>query len=346
MTFLSRSSKATEEELPAYDHHDEAAPAYSNEKNVKPEKSDSKKREVPVVDFEPIEFNGKMVDWDYMCYNENFSSEILTFVSQDARAKFKALKGSEGQNFDHALELQREGFAMPLLRTDHHTFAALHSTRYMSFYKFIPPPVSENRLFDRKKDKFKFCEATKERCASYYKYELKFTPDPQDPKKNFSLYMIDHHRYPIKDISLYNGQRLRWVADNSWRRSKWSYTLNILRENQPSLIDDLDSNGRVNKNNPLLGNAWKNNLLPMTKPREDFVGDQIGVALETSDYYHSIQCLPPLRFAFSDIIKGEKGEHHTESINSVSQDSLVFLCMTSIIKRIEDIKENARRATY
>ena len=346
MSFLSnRSSKATEEELPSYDHqpHDDVAPAYPNEKNGKDEKHDFKKDDIPVVDLEPIEFDGKVVDWDFMVYNENFLHDILTFVSQDARAKYKAFKGSEGKRFDHALQLQREGFAMPLLRAEHHSLAHIHSTKYMTIYKYTPPPANENRLFDKNIDRFVFCEVTKERCSSYYKYKLTFTPDPKNPKSGFSLFMIDHLRYPIFDISTYKGRRFRFVYGHTGFRCKWSYDLNAIRDGEPSLVDDISNDGKVNKNNPLLGNAWKNNLVPLTKFRSDFPGERVGVALETLEYFHSLQLHFPVRFAFKDLIDGGADENHTESINSVSTDSLVFLCMVSIFKREEDHKERKKR---
>ncbi|CAH2353020.1 hypothetical protein CLIB1423_09S01024 [[Candida] railenensis] len=348
MTFLSnRSSKRNQEELPSYDDHQpngDVAPAYSNEKNGNNEKLDSKKDDVPVVDLEPIVFDGKVVDWDFMVYNENFSHDILTFVSQDARAKYKAFKGSEGKNFDRALDLQREGFAMPLLKAEHHSLARLHSTKYMTIYKYTPPPAAENRLFDKSIDRYVFCEVTKERCASYYKYKLTFTPDPKNPKNDFSLFMIDHQRYPIFDISTYKGRRFRFVYGHTGFRCKWSYELNAIHDGEPSLTDDISIDGKVNKNNPLLGNAWKNNLVPSTKFRSDFPGARVGVALETSEYFHSLQLHFPVRFAFQDLMNNGADVNHTESINSISTDSLVFLCMVSIFKREEDHKERKRRS--
>ena len=333
MSFESHSSSRSTE-------YDEIPPPYeqqqsrSTEGNISPAKGDA-----PIVAMKPIQFNGKVVDWDFMAYNDGFLHDILTFVSQDARAKYKTFKGSVGYNYKRALELQTEGFALPLLRAEHHSLAQLHSTKYMTIYKYSPPPADKHRLFDKYIDRFVFCEVKKERHASYDRYKLTFTPDPKNPKNCFILFMIDHQRYPIIDISAYKGHRFRFVTGYSWFRCKWSYQLSAIPDGEPSLTDDISKDGKVNKRNPLLGNSFKNFLLgPLPRFKSDYFGDPIGVALETLEYFHSLHLHAPVRFAFQDLMNSGVDVNHTESINSVSTDSLVFLCMVSIFKREEEHK--------
>ncbi|CAH2353019.1 hypothetical protein CLIB1423_09S01002 [[Candida] railenensis] len=332
MSYIDHSaSRSTEsnEIPPPYEQHQSQPTG-----NTCPEKDDA-----PIVTMKPIQFNGKVVDWDFMAYNDGFSHDILTFVSQDAREKYKTFKGSVGYNYKRALELQREGFAMPLLRAEHHSLAQIHSTRYMTIYKYTPPPTDKHKLFDKYIDRFVFCEVKKERHASYDRYKLTFTPDPKNPKEGFILFMIDHERYPIIDISTYKGRRFRFVTGYSWFRCKWSYLLSAIPDGEPSLTDDISKDGKVNKKNPLLGNSLKNFLLgPSTRFNKDFLGVPIGVALETSEYFHSLHLHAPVRFAFQGLMNDGAEVSHTESINSVSIDSLVFLCMVSIFKREEEHK--------
>lgn len=280
--------------------------------------------------FEPIEINGKVVDWDFVNYNEQMGYEITTYVSQDARAKYKASKEVRTKE---VIDLQRSGYAIPLLKTDH-SWKALYSHSLMKILRFLPPPADQNRLFDPKKDRYEFCMIRKWICSSYNRFEFNFSPNPTNKAEDFTLYMIYHRRYPIADVSPYNGKRYRFITPKLWSlKMDWSYELHELSEEQDSLTDNLHKDGKVPKNNPLLGSAWKNNLLPQVKDTDLFKGRELGVAV----YREKLYKVAPVRFGYQETVPGDVGQQRdSESINSVSDEALVILCLVSVLKNVED----------
>lgn len=232
-------------ELPNYygESHgsiEHSLPSYSNATAA----SASALKDIPDKKIKNNEDDGDIIDRKFYLCSKHGSYEVTSFVSQDSREKYDLFKSSKSgtDTYSHALYLQRNGYAIPLLTTDHHTIASMHSIKYMSIYKFTPPPATEDRLFNLKKDRFKYCEITRERFKSYYKYEFQFTPDPTDKSKNFSIFMFHHNRYLIADLTPYKGKRLRWVGGDVFDfKVSYQYELHLLSNNQESLTDNLDS---------------------------------------------------------------------------------------------------------
>ncbi|CAH2353017.1 hypothetical protein CLIB1423_09S00958 [[Candida] railenensis] len=285
---------------------------------------DAKEAEIEALG--PLDVNGRVADWNFFI----IGYEITTFVSQDARTKYKSLKEVKTK---HVLDLQRSGFAIPLLRTDH-SWKSLFSHTLLKIFKFVPPPLDQDRLFDPKKDRYEFCIVKKWENSSYNRFEFNFTPNPTKKADNFTLFMIYHRRYPIADISPYKGRRYRWITPKLWSlQMDWAYELHELNEGQDSLIDDLQHDGKVSKSNPLLGSAWKNSLLPQVRDNSRFRGREHGVVV----YHEKLYKVSPVRFGYSEPVSANVGEQRElESINSVSDEALVFLCMVSVLKDVED----------
>ncbi|KAL7665455.1 Uncharacterized protein ABC855_g1048 [[Candida] zeylanoides] len=322
---MSKQPPRYDDELPQYNSGDTRAAA-----------SDAKK-----PPLEPIELGGRRTDWDFVLKNHAFTSDVSAFVSADSLSKYNLYRSCKPGTAQHrqATQLNAQGIGIPLLRTDVHSLALMHSKRYMTIYRYRAPPAGSNRLFDHKVDRAVFCEVTKERCASYYRYVFRFRPHDTDRSADFVLCMFHHHRWPIADISPYKGQRLRWVYGRVWTfKTAWFYALNCLGEGQPSLVDGWDAaEMRVARDNQLLGSAWKNNLLPSLRDRSTYLGTEVGVVLD-SQTMRSWFGGPRARFGYIE----ETLHGGSESATAVSTDAMVFLCMAMIFKRIEDIKEAAR----
>lgn len=322
---MSKQPPRYDDELPQYNSGDTRAAA-----------SDAKK-----PPLEPIELGGRRTDWDFVLKNHAFTSDVSAFVSADLLSKYNLYRSCKPGTAQHrqATQLNAQGIGIPLLRTDVHSLALMHSKRYMTIYRYRAPPAGSNRLFDHKVDRAVFCEVTKERCASYYRYVFRFRPHDTDRSADFVLCMFHHHRWPIADILPYKGQRLRWVYGRVWTfKTAWFYALNCLGEGQPSLVDGWDAaEMRVARDNPLLGSAWKNNLLPLLRDRSTYLGTEVGVVLDLQTM-RSWFGGPRARFGYIE----ETLHGGSESATAVSTDAMVFLCMAMIFKRIEDIKEAAR----
>lgn len=280
----------------------------------------------------------------FVVYNEAYLGDVISFVSEDAHDDYELFMSTDSSDSSEqqssSSDTQRSGIALPLLSTQHHLLASLISPRYMSIYRYRVPP--ENRVFDKLTDRYLFCEVTRRRRLHYHVYEFKFTPNPLDDSENFNIFMVHHRRCKIADISLFNGHRYRWIAEDIWSlRSNWNYQLHKLKDGQLSLFDNFDEQrSRISKKNELARSKKRKTK----NQKAELSGEEVGVVVNTQANYKKRNpanfCLLELSpNLVSDSAINVSSEYYTknrDSITSVSTDSLVFLCMASIFKCIED----------
>ncbi|CAH2351758.1 hypothetical protein CLIB1423_04S05292 [[Candida] railenensis] len=290
------------------------------------------------------EHNVNKIDRKFVVYNEPYSGDVISFVSEDAHDDYELFLSTNtsdsSEQQSSSSDTQRSGIALPLLSTQHHLLASLISPRYMSIYRYQIPP--ESRVFDKLADRYLFCEVKRRRRFKYHVYEFKFTPNPLDDNENFKIFMVHHRRYKFADISLFNGHRYRWIAEDIWSlRSNWNYQLHQLKDGQRSLFDNFDEEkARISKKNELARSTKRK-----TKKRKaELSGEEVGIVVNTQANYKKRMpanfCLqepsPELLPDRAINLTSDYYAKHRDSINSVSTESLVFLCMASIFKCIED----------
>lgn len=282
--------------------------------------------------------SGKILSWDFICLEQAITDNFTLYTSLDAQEKYKLFKNAKGsEDYIRARDLQQNGFALPVLQANRTLFKL---NKFLTIYKFRPPPAAGTRLFSKKEDRYVFCKVERRWSIGYTRYILEFTPDFDNPNRKFTVTMIEHSRKPIIDISEFNGKRLRWTYSRYFfSGTHWAYNLNVLPPDTPSLTDNLTSENKVNSKNPLLGSSWGNVLIP--RSRRGYV-------------YESNHCVGKLYDALQIIgFKSTKFtfQKHTmdtnlspESIFSVDEETMVILCIAAVIKRIEEIKADARKS--
>lgn len=202
-------------------------------------------------------------------FTKSFTRTMRVFSSEENYRKYKEFKGKSPSNpmFLLAKNTQNQSKGMPLLVQRRGFGIGLGDTSFLKIYQCLPSPESTDRLYD-KVDDLLFAEVKKRIFPSYERFRLKF--------ESTEIVMILHRRYPIADFKV--GQnRYRFVRDRSFIApdGHFSSDLYLLDESQGSLIDDLTSDLKVSKKNPLLGNSARNLFLPITfKPLGEFTSPQ------------------------------------------------------------------------
>ncbi|CAK7910260.1 hypothetical protein CAAN1_21S02740 [[Candida] anglica] len=282
--------------------------------------------------IEPLSFSREFIFIDSF-----FSQNTRVFTSEDALNKYNLFKNSkDGDQFQTSAALHAQGLALPLLEFEYKYCLAFGKHEYMSVFRFRPPSKEESRLFNKKVDKYLFCSVERTWYASYYKYRLKFYPNPQDSTNSFEIILIHHYRNQIVDTSIYNGTRYRWIHSYSCGlRQGWKYALQVLDNDKPSLSDGMLPNGEVANDNPLLGSNFANLILPRRILNNSSFASKvdIGTLLDFKTFLPQPQAKAAI-FQFQDNVP-----INIDSITDVSIDALVFICMSSIIKRVEKDKE-------
>jgi len=278
--------------------------------------------------------------------NYNPGKDLIIFTSDEAIDEYKQANkiSKKSDNFDLYLQRQQQGLAMPLLEVKFHKRSKFGS-KFLTINKFSPPPPGAKKLFDKNKDKYKFCTVLKDSGMKYDKYTFKFEPNPQNSSENFEMYLFFHRKCRISDIPKTGNinERFRWARTDREKVLPYTYTLCMLDAGQPSMVDNMDTtNMELDTKN--MGWDPQNEYLALL-PEEylDLCSPHVLanlIHLNNSRVSYSIQ-----RTARLDIkIRKDRRNLESESIHSVTLDELIFITNSVIFKYFEDLGRSSDHA--
>ena len=263
----------------------------------------------------------------FLISNKRYGYNTRTFISEDGYEKYKAFKllDSDNPNYKMVQELQNKGVALPIFYS--HYLLNLLTKEYLTIYKFKLPQLGKS--FNEETDKVKFCSIQRTNKKHYRRYCLNFH------ELDHTLYLFHHHRFPIVDF-LYKNKRYRWIFYDDFNHGHdFNYSLFELDPEQTSLTDNLTSSNHVDNSNLLLGNAVKGFFMNQLKSYN----------IETCKFVPTKK-LAHLNFLKHQSLFGENKNSQfdifqtveSESIDQISEDTLVFSVMAVLFKIIEDVK--------
>lgn len=271
----------------------------------------------------------------FVLCNQHFNGNITIFTSEDSASKydaFKELTPDQG-NFHNILELQKQGLGIPLLRVKFHYF----DEKYASVLKYNIP--QGNVLFEEKKDNHEICTIRKKLFSSYVRYEFQF--DFNDNKR-FTVYFFMHYKLPIGDTTPFpNGNSYRWIHSEYhelWL--KYSYSLFLLDEDDLSMTENMDQvSGKLDPKNNLV----QGNILNLFKFRSRKVKDNLVPNVKLGSLnYSKRKSLGSYQRTAKFVLRSLEEARNLDSTLSVNDTDLMFLCISSILKRHEDKRKKRR----
>lgn len=254
---------------------------------------------------------------------------LKAFSSENAMRLYKTYTklSKKHQDFARAKINQNRSIGMPLLVSKRSSRLSLGvgDTCYLRFFECMSSPEATDRLYDRV-DNRPIGEALRRKFAGYFRYRLQI--------RGVEIVIISHMWLSIWDWRL-QGERFRLVkaANPSSNPSHFLYDLYLLAQNQPSLVDDMDSSLRVSKLNPLRGNSLQN-----------FFGYQLSVSdrekytsphkLGSFEYHQAWGLFSKMQkcsiFSMFGVVNGEP-----DSNNTVDFRSLVLVAIMLIVQSYE-----------
>lgn len=265
-------------------------------------------------------------------FTKSFTYTLKVFLSEANLKMYKDFKGLSSTNpkFGHAKQTQNKGKGMPLLVLRRAYGFGFGDTSFTKIYKCMLSPESSDRVY-HKVDECLLAEVRKRSFPSYVRFRLKF--------ETIEVVLILHRRYPIADFSV-GGKRFRFLRDRSFfdLAGRFSTELFLLGMEQTSLIDNITSDLKVDKNNELLGNSLLNIVAPVSfRPLAEFMspyklGQLNNVILRIgNDHRSSTFSLVP------------NGMCDLDDNASVDFESIAILCAALVLNLHDEIEQNARR---
>lgn len=288
---------------------------------------------------------------EFIFCNLQWSTDVLVFTSSDAATKYKSFKKvpADSDNFKHVLDLQQNGIGMPLMEAIFSWTHSFGNGKFATIYKCIPPPPNSGRLFDKKRDRYKFCTVRKKASTHYSQYSFSILPKPdKEPSEVIEFSIFSHNKLPIADVTKYEGskKRYRWVHSNSHTLSmNFTYSLYSLDDHQPSMIDNMDVNKqKLDKKNPLVYSSVAQFFkLESTKVRDEYLS-----LVKSGELIHLKEkiSISSLQETAKLVLYTELSKEtlELESINSVGLYELINMCMSLVLKRRQENKIETNRA--
>ena len=288
---------------------------------------------------------------EFIFCNMHWSTDTLVFTSSDSVTKYKSFKKvpADSDNFKHVLDLQQQGVGMPLMGA---VFSWTHSFgngKFATIYKYLPPPPGSGRLFDKKRDRYKFCSVRKKAGPHYSRYTFTILPKPENPSETFEFSIFFHSKLPIADVTKFDdsGQRYRWVhSEYHALMLNFTYSLYSLDEHQTSMIDNMDAESqKLNKKNPLVNSS----LGQLFKFESTTIKDEYLSLVKSGELIHLKEKIMITSYQETAklLLHIERSSHSTglENVNSVELHELINICMSFVIKRREELRIESARAT-
>ncbi|KAI5965618.1 uncharacterized protein KGF55_000980 [Candida pseudojiufengensis] len=326
-------------------HEDEPLPSYPgnasttkvNEANRSiPHNKTSKEetKEPPSYYYPPIgeipyyfqEINLK--HWNVVINTRYFSNGTI-FVGNKSINKYELFKTKP--NDLKVMKLQNKGIGVPLFQIK--PSSNLMSSKYLTFYKHLSYPLSTNFKFDVKNKYFNYCTVEKSDHLGYTSYVFNFTPDSSSSSSssttnsNFQVILFSHSILPINDF-IYKGKRLRWIDESNkpffkrLNQVNWGYKLTTLNSNQPSLCDNWDD-----------------------VVQSEYYGDSTIAILGEAQSEFELGKLRLAELKFNDIYNNDKNDNSIDynSLYSLNEETLVFICIATVLKNEKDKFEERRK---
>ncbi|CUM67345.1 uncharacterized protein PRCAT00005038001 [Priceomyces carsonii] len=264
---------------------------------------------------------------EFVLCNQASKFDITVFTTEDSAAKYKEFKKiSSGEaNFQTVLNIQRSGLGVPLLLTSFNYLKGKHA----SIFKYELP--EESRLFDKDIDRREICTVWKNRFSTYVRYKFDFALSED---RKFTICLFNHYRLPIGDTTEFpKGTSYRWTHDNRLL-TYYKYSLFLLEDSDNSLTDNMDKDKyKLDSYNKLVGRGMRNFFkLPSRKPKDDHIPNCRLGKLECL----RIPLLESNKPTAKLVIRTTESDN-LDSILSVNEDDVIFLCMSTILKGIEDM---------
>lgn len=291
-----------------------------------------------------------LIQRQFIFCNMNLTTDVIAFTSEDSVAKYKSFKKvpESSDNFKHVLNLQQQGIGIPLMEAQFTVMPSFGNGKFASIYKYIPPPPNSDRLFDKKRDKYKFCTVRKKAGPHSSRYTFTILPKPDNPSETFEFSIFFHNKLPIADVTKYGGsdKRYRWVhSEYHSILLNFTYSLYSLDEDQTSMIDNMDVNKqKLDNNNPLVyssvGQFFK---FPSRRVKESYLSlVKFGELIHLKEKF----IISSFQETAKLLLHIERNEEpiNFESANSVSVHELIIICMSYVFKRREEIRLERRRA--
>lgn len=238
------------------------------------------------------------------------------------------------EEYNLILQKQYNGQAIPLLEVKFSKSKTFGSKKLFTIDKFLSVPRESNRLFDKSIDRYTFCSVYKSSGKKYNKYTFKFEPDPRDLSKTFETYLYYHSKAHFGDIPNITNhwEKFRWILTNKYPKHKYTYSLFLLDDGQPSMTDNMDtSKMELDPKNVLIqSKPWMDKTLHSS--------NEVATLLHLSDNHatRGIRQVACLRIHKSDYLQGLE----SDSIYSLSTEELTFIT-TSIASKYTSEKNTS-----
>ncbi|CUM51174.1 unnamed protein product [Debaryomyces fabryi] len=287
---------------------------------------------------------------EFIFCNLQWSTDVLVFPSSDAATKYKSFKNvpADSDNFRYVLDLQQNGIGMPLMEA---VFSWIHSFgngKFATIYKCLPPPPNSGRIFDKKRDRYKFCTVRKKAGTHYSQYIFSILPKPDKPSEIIEFSIFFHNKLPIADVTKYGGsnKRYRWVHSDSHSLSmNFTYSLYSLDDHQTSMIDNMDANKqKLDKKNPLVYSSVAQFFkFESKKVKEEYLSlVKMGELIHFKDKITALSFQETSKLVLH--IERTSESPDLENINSVGLYELINICMSLVLKRRQENKIETDRA--
>lgn len=286
---------------------------------------------------------------EFIFCNMNLSNNIVTFVSDDAIRKYKSFKDvpRDSENFKHVLDLQKQGVGLPLLEASFTLAPSVGNSKYATIYCFAKPPIDSGRMFDKKKDRYRFCSVYKKRGSHHSRYTFTFYPNPDNPNESFEVSIFINQKLPIADVTKFgnNNDRYRWVhSEYHSLRQDFVFELYMLDNDQPSMVDNMDTaENKLDPRNQLVNGNFKSLFkLRSKKVKDNYLSDtRLGKLFYLKEKYIVSSFQETAKLLLQIPPGGE--DPNPESTDSVGINELIFCCMSMVFKRQEEIRVEAAR---
>lgn len=93
------------------------------------------------------------------------------------------------------------GIPMLLLEAKFHKLSKVRGSKFLTIKMFTSPPPGTKKLFDKCKEKHKFCTVLKDSAKMNGMYTSQFELNPQNSSENLEIDLFFHRRSRLCDTS-------------------------------------------------------------------------------------------------------------------------------------------------
>lgn len=201
------------------------------------------------VDAQPPQYNGLQFREIIIC-NSLFDTNLKAFASYESYRMFKDFSKrwmSDGE-FQRAKYNQNLTKGLPLMLSKRVWNWGIGDVQYLKLFDCLTSPEAVDRLYHRADNRL-IAMIFKKRFLRYTRFRLVIGGS--------TIVIFYHHLLEIVDFE-YDNKRFRFVKTdlNRVNLNHFAYDLFLLREGQPSLLDNMTAKMKVASSNCLLGGVF------------------------------------------------------------------------------------------